>query len=71
MKIKYIAGKKYKNVNGLSRFPTLTAAAWTAIKGVRKNFLKLLLKKQLQNDPLFGNIYRRLKQYRRHPNSIK
>jgi hypothetical protein len=60
MEIKYIAGKKYKNADGLLRFSILTAAAWIVAKNVRKNFLKLLLKKQLQNDPFFGNIYRRL-----------
>jgi hypothetical protein len=60
MEIKYIADKKYKNADNLSRFSTLAATAWTAAKNVRKSSLKLLLKKQLQNDPLFGNIYRYL-----------
>jgi hypothetical protein len=60
MEIKYVAGKKYKNANNLSRLFTLAAAAWTTVKSVRKNSLKLLLKKQLQNDPLFENIYRHL-----------
>jgi hypothetical protein len=45
MKIKYIAGKKYKNINNLSRLLILVATAWTAVKNVRKNFLKLPLKK--------------------------
>jgi hypothetical protein len=45
MEIKYITDKKYKNADNLSRLPTLAAAAWTAAKGVRKNFLKLSLKK--------------------------
>jgi hypothetical protein len=45
MEIKYIADKKYKNADGLSRLFILIAAAWTAVKNVRKNFLKLPLKK--------------------------
>jgi hypothetical protein len=61
MEIKHIAGKKHKNIDSLSRLLTLAAAAWTAVKNVKKNSLKLPLKKQLQNDPLFGNIYRHLK----------
>jgi hypothetical protein len=61
MEIKYVADKEYKNANDFSRFFILAAAAWTAVKNVRKNSLKLPLKKQLQNDPLFGNIYQRLK----------
>jgi hypothetical protein len=61
MEIKYIADKKYKNINNLSRLLILAAAAWTAAKDVRKNSLKLSLKKQLQNNSLFGNIYRYLK----------
>jgi hypothetical protein len=60
MEIKYIADKKYKNADNLSRLPILAAAAWTAAKGVKKSSLKLPLKKQLQNDSFFGNIYRRL-----------
>jgi hypothetical protein len=47
MEIKYVADKKYKNADGLSRFFILAAAAWTAIKNVRKSSLKLPLKKQL------------------------
>jgi hypothetical protein len=57
MEIKYIADKEYKNIDGFSRFFILAAAAWTAIKDVRKSFWKLPLKKQLQNDLFFGNIY--------------
>jgi hypothetical protein len=57
MEIKYVADKKYKNIDGFSRLLILAAAAWTAVKDVRKNFLKLFLIKQLQNDPFFGNIY--------------
>jgi hypothetical protein len=71
MEIKHVAGKKYKNADSFSRLSTLAAAAWTASKNVRKNSLKLLLKKQLQNDPLFVNIYRLLKQRRRHSNSAR
>jgi hypothetical protein len=47
IEIKYIANKKYKNADNLSRLSILVAAAWTAVKDVRKNFLKLLLRKQL------------------------
>jgi hypothetical protein len=57
MEIKYIVDKKHKNADNLSRFSILAAAAWIAVKDVRKNSLKSFLKKQLQNDPLFGNIY--------------
>jgi hypothetical protein len=45
MEIKYIADKKYKNADGLSHLSILAAAVWTAVKDVRKNFLKLPLKK--------------------------
>jgi hypothetical protein len=45
MEIKYIAGQEYKNADSLSRLPILAAAAWTAVKNVRKSSLKLLLKK--------------------------
>jgi hypothetical protein len=71
IEIKYVTGKEYKNADGLLRLPTLAAATWIAVKDVRKNFLKLLLKKQLQNDLFFGNIYRYLEQRHRHPNLIK
>jgi hypothetical protein len=61
IEIKYIADKKYKNADNLSRLSILIAAVWIVIKNVRKNSLKLPLKKQLQNNPFFGNIYRYLK----------
>jgi hypothetical protein len=45
MKIKYIADKEYKNIDNLSRLSILAAAAWIAVKNVKKSFLKLPLKK--------------------------
>jgi hypothetical protein len=45
MEIKYIVSKKYKNADSLSRLLTLAAAAWIAVKDVRKSSLKLFLKK--------------------------
>jgi hypothetical protein len=71
MEIKYIAGKEYKNADSFLRLLILTATAWIAAKDVKKSSLKLPLKKQLQNDSFFRNIYWRLEQRRRHPNSTK
>jgi hypothetical protein len=44
MEIKYIAGKKYKNANGFLRLPILAAAAWIAVKDVKKNFFETAFK---------------------------